>query len=143
LTRDELVTREKRFWRRDTPIGFLFDLGALLGFAICAIFTAQVLVQVVDENLAEYAVLRTLDLPDRFFGATILVSGPLVALTATPLAGLLASGLYWLSIRATGLPLELSLARLAMVGALAALVAVLAGLGAGRRLRRADPASLL
>jgi putative ABC transport system permease protein len=143
LTREELVAREKHFWRHDTPIGFLFDLGALLGFAICAIFTAQVLVQVVDENLAEYAVLRTLDMPDRFFTATILVSGLLVALVATPLAGLLAGLLYLLSVRATGLPLEMSLARLAAVGALAAVVAVLAGLGTGRRLRRADPASLL
>ncbi len=143
LTREDLIAREKRFWRRDTPIGFLFDLGAVLGFAICAIFVAQVLVQVVDENLAEYAVLRTLDLPNRFFATTILVSGLLVAAVATPLAGLLAGGLYWLSIRATGLPLEMSLARLAMVGATAALVAALAGLGAGRRLRRADPASLL
>lgn len=62
---------------------------------------------------------------------------------ATPLAGLLASGLYLLSIRATGLPLEMGVARLALVGALAALVAALAGLGTGRRLRRAGPVSLL
>ncbi|HEV2602978.1 MAG TPA: FtsX-like permease family protein [Microvirga sp.] len=143
LTRDELAAREKRFWSRDTPIGFLFDLGALLGFVICAVFVGQALVQTVEESLPEYAVLRTLDLPDRFFVLAILVSGVLLAAAATPVAGVLAALLYRMSVMATGLPLEMSMQRVALVGLLAAVTASVAGLAAGRRIRRADPASLL
>lgn len=138
-----LIQKEKRFWSKETPIGYLLDMSAAIGIFICAVFVGQALVQTVDENLSEYAVLRTLDVPDSAFVLAIVMTGVFLVLAATPAAALVAVVFYAVISAATGLPLEMSETRAFQIFVMSTVTAVIAGLLTGRRLLTADPARLL
>lgn len=138
-----LIAEEKRFWSNETPIGYFLDLSAAIGIFICAVFVGQALVQTVDENLSEYAVLRTLDMPDHAFSLAIVLTGIFLVVTASPFAVGLAVLVYHFAAAATDLPFDMTLYRMAGVIGLSLLTAVIAGLLTGRRLVTADPARLL
>ena len=102
---------EKRFWSNETPIGFLFDLGALIGFLISGIYIYQVLFQIVDENLAEYAVLKSMGYPNSFFTVLVVCTATILALAAIPPAVAVSFIVYEICVAATLLDLELTTAR--------------------------------
>jgi len=139
----DFVRLEKRFWSKETPIGFLFDIGAAIGFLISAIYTYQVLFQIVDENLSEYAVLQTMGYPRWFFTVVVMSTALILAVAALPPAVLLSAGLYEICIAATLLDLKLTLGRILAVGAIAAAVAIASAWLAKRRLNQVDPAILM
>ncbi len=143
VTIAELIAEEKRFWSEETPIGYFLDLSAALGIFICAVFVGQALVQTVDENLSEYAVLRTMDMPDGAFVLAIVFTGLFLVLTAAPFALGASLALYEVAARATDLPFAMTVAGATKIIGLSALTAVVAGLLTGRKLMTADPAKLL
>lgn len=143
LTVGELVALEQRFWRKETPIGFVFSLGTIIGFIVCAISIWQVLGQVMDENLPEYAVLQTMGFTGRFFAVVVIATALLHSLAAVPPATLGAMLVYRICAGATNLDMQLTVARVAFVGGVAVVAAVATGALAWRRLRRNDPANLI
>ena len=143
MPREDFVALEKRFWSKDTPIGFLFDIGAAVGFFISAVYIYQVLFQVVEENLSEYAVLNTMGYPRWFFAVLIISTAVILALAALPLAVAFSAGLYQICIAETQLELRLTVMRVAGVGGLALGIAVASAWLAKRRLSYADPAALM
>jgi putative ABC transport system permease protein len=143
MTVADFVKLEKRFWSKETPIGFLFDIGAAIGFLISAIYTYQVLFQIVDENLSEYAVLKTMGYPNGFFTVLVMSTALILALTALPPAVLVSVGLYEICINATLLDLKLTMGRIVGVGAIATAIAIVSAWLAKRRLNHADPATLM
>ena len=143
LTLQSFITLEKRFWSNETPIGFLFDMGALIGFLISGIYIYQVLFQIVDENLAEYAVLKSMGYPNAFFSALVLSTATILALTAVPPAIAFSFVVYEICVAATLLDLELTFNRVIGVGALTIFIAALSAWFAKRRLSRIDPAALM
>jgi putative ABC transport system permease protein len=102
-----------------------------------------VLFQITEENLAEYAVLRTMGYPSMFFLIVVVSTAVILAIAAFLPALLLSQFLYWVCIKATQLDLHLTPARVSGVGGLAILIAAGSGWLAARRLRRADPATLM
>jgi putative ABC transport system permease protein len=143
MTVPSFIKLEKRFWSKETPIGFLFDLGALIGFLISGIYIYQVLFQIVDENLAEYAVLKSMGYPKSFFTVLVICTATILALAAIPPAAMAAYVVYEICVAATLLDLELTITRVLGVGALTILVAALSAWFAKRRLHRIDPAALM
>jgi putative ABC transport system permease protein len=139
----EFVRLEKHFWSSETPIGFLFDLGAIIGFLISAIYIYQVLFQIVDENLAEYAVLKTMGYPNQFFTVLVVSTAIVLAGAALPPAIVISLAVYKLCVTATLLDLELTTVRIAGVGTLTVAVAMIAAWFAKLRLGHADPAALM
>jgi putative ABC transport system permease protein len=143
LTAEQFVELERQFWRNETPIGFLFDTGAAIGFLISAIYIYQVLFQITDENLPEYAVLQSMGYPRWFFALLIASTSLILATAALPPAAILAAVLYRVCVAATMLDLQLTATRILTVGGLAALMAIGSASVANRRLRHADPAALM
>ena len=143
MTSSAFVRLEKRFWSNETPIGFLFDLGALIGFLISGIYIYQVLFQIVDENLAEYAVLKSMGYPNLFFTVLVVCTATILALAAIPPAVAVSFIVYEICVAATRLDLQLTTARLLAVGGLTILIAALSAWFAKRRLHRIDPAALM
>lgn len=138
-----LIEKEKHFWSTETPIGYLLDLSAAIGIFICAVFVGQALVQTVDENLSEYAVLRTFDVPDGAFLLAIMMTGLFLVLAAMPLSAAVSLVFYKITAAATGLPLEMTAWRAFVILGFSVATAIVAGLLTGRRLMTADPARLL
>jgi putative ABC transport system permease protein len=143
MSRDDFVALEKKFWSDDTPIGFLFDMGAAVGFLISAVYIYQVLFHVVEENLSEYAVLKTMGYPSWFFTVLIAVTAAILALAALPLAVALSAALYRVCVAQTQLELQLTAARVGGVGGLALATAMVSAWLAKRRLSYVDPAVLM
>lgn len=138
-----LIAEERRFWSEETPIGYFLDLSAAIGIFICAVFVGQALVQTIDENLSEYAVLRTLDVPDGAMLLAIVLTGLFLVLAASPFAAGVAMVIYHFAAAATDLPFDMTLKRSADIVGISLLTALFAGLLTGRRLVTADPARLL
>ena len=143
MTLPRFITLEKRFWSNETPIGFLFDLGALVGFLISGIYIYQVLFQIVDENLAEYAVLKSMGYPNSFFTVLVVFTATILALAAIPPAIAVAFIVYEICVAATLLDLQLTVERMFAVGGLTIVIATLSAWLTKRRLHRIDPAALM
>lgn len=138
MTKADFIQFEKRYWSEQTSIGFVFELGLVIGFLVGAVFVYQVLFIVIQENMREYGVLKSLGHGPAFLYGIILQAALLVGLAALvpglPLAVLVTS----LARSATGLPILLDGAAMAWLSIATLGMAMLAGAVAGRRLREAD-----
>src|SRR5262249_37929726 len=105
LTRDELADMEKEFWRKSTPIGFIFGLGTALGFLVGVIICYQIPATDVADHLPEYATLKAIGYSDRFLTGVVMREAFWMSVLGF-LPGLAVSALlYAFLVEATGLPM--------------------------------------
>ena len=57
LTKKQFIEFEKNYWKNSTAIGFIFSLGALMGFVVGCVVVYQILYSDVTDHLPEYATL--------------------------------------------------------------------------------------
>ena len=79
LTRDEMVAREKWFWWTNTPIGFAFGAGVVLGFVVGMVICYQILASDVADHLPEYATLKAIGYPNRYLSLVVLQESLILA----------------------------------------------------------------
>jgi heterocyst specific transport system permease protein len=142
LTLAELLAIEKGFWQTNTPIGFIFILGAFIGMLVGAVIVYQILYTDVSDHLGEYATLKAMGYSDRQLHAVVLEQALILSVIGFPIGLILAQALYIGARNATHLPIEMTAARVSMVFGSAVLMCVLSGSMALRRLRSADPADV-
>lgn len=142
LTIEEMQNVEKGYWNANTPIGFIFLLGAAVGLLVGAVIVYQILYTDVNDHLAEYATMKAMGYSDRHLFIVVLEEALLLSFMGFPIGFLLAQLLYKVSRDATHLPLFMTTPRAAMVFGLTILMCCLSGLLAIRKLRSADPAEV-
>jgi putative ABC transport system permease protein len=88
ITRSEFEAREKEYWSRETPVGYITDLGFVMGLMIGMVFIYYAQYQIIRFYLPEYAILKSLGYDWWFFlcmigqiGAAIITPAYLVAFT--------------------------------------------------------------
>jgi putative ABC transport system permease protein len=142
LTREQFSQNERDYWLQNSPIGFIFNLGTLMGLIVGAVVVYQILYSDVSDHLAEYATLKAVGFADRhLFGIVVKQALILTALGFVP--GLaLAQALYILTYHATSLPIAMTLPRVLMVLALTTAMCCGSAMLAVRKLRSADPAEI-
>lgn len=86
ITREEFESREKNYWSRETPVGYITDLGFIMGLMIGMVFIYYAQYQIIRFYLPEYAILKSLGYDYWFFlcmigqiGAAIITPAFLVA----------------------------------------------------------------
>ncbi len=91
ITRHEFEAREKDYWSRETPVGYITDLGFVMGLMIGMVFIYYAQYQIIRFYLPEYAILKSLGYDWWFFfcmigqiGAAIITPAFLVAFTLGP-----------------------------------------------------------
>jgi putative ABC transport system permease protein len=142
MTRDEYTDREKAYWARRTPIGFVITAGLLVGFAVGCVIVYQILYTDVLDHLDEYATLKAIGYTDRQLVSVVLQQSLILsALGFLPGLGLSAI-LYHLIREIARLPAEITPARAGAVLLLSVAMCGLAGFLAMRKLRAADPAEV-
>ena len=142
LTHDEFVQKETTYWTTNTPTGFIFKLGVLMGIFVGSIIVYQILYSDVTDHLPEYATLKAMGYPDRFL-FKIVIQESLILSVFGYLPGVLVSQLaYTASQKATLLPLKLTVARVVVVYFLTVLMCAISAALAMRRLKAADPAEI-
>lgn len=133
---------EQTYWRTSTAIGFIFTLGAAMGFVVGCVIVYQILSSDVSDHLPEYATLMAMGyaLPSllRVVGREGLLLAVLGYLPAYA-AGL---GLYALVRSGTNLPVFMNLDRALVVLVMILVMCLASSALAMRRLADADPAEI-
>ncbi|KLU07116.1 ABC transporter [Rhodopirellula islandica] len=142
LTRQQIRDREQTFWSEQTPIGMIFLIGTLMGFAVGVIICYQILFTNLQDAMSEYATLKAMGYPNRFFVGLVVRQSVYLSVLGFIPAVLIALALFQGLESLTGLPMALTLTRAGSVLALTTLMCLISGLLALRKLVRADPASL-
>jgi putative ABC transport system permease protein len=142
LTKQEYREKEQAFLDASTPIGYVFNLGTIMGFCVGAIICYQILFTDVTNQLPQFATLRAIGYSDVTVAGIVLRQAVgLSAISFVP--GLIASRiLYALIATITGLPLEMSVTRVAWVLLLTTAMCVISGAIAARKAVALAPADL-
>ena len=140
--RQDLIDREIRFWNKQTPIGIIFSVGAMMGFAVGVIICYQILFTSIHDSMSEFATLKAMGYPTRYFVALVVRQSVYLSLAGFIPALLVSYGMFQLIEALVGLPMLLTLPRVGLVLALTVTMCLTSGLLAMRKLISADPASL-
>ena len=142
LTREDFAAREADYWERRAAIGFIFDLGAVMGLLVGGVIVYQILYTDVVNHLHEYATLKAMGVRDRYLYAVVLnESGFLSVLGFVP-GFAIAEVLYAVARQNAHVPVQMTVARAAGVFVLTVLMCVASGWLAMRKLAHADPAEV-
>ena len=142
MTLDEYIAREKEYWARRTPIGFVLTAGLLVGFAVGSVIVYQILYTDVLDHLHEYATLKAIGYTDRQLISVVFQQSVILSAIGF-LPGLaLSAWVYYLVREVARLPAELTAQRAIAVLALTIAMCLVAGGLAMRKLRAADPAEV-
>jgi putative ABC transport system permease protein len=142
LTRAGFIAREKDYWNRNTPIGYVFLFGVIMGLGVGGVIVYQILFSDVSEHLREYATLKAIGYPNRYLFSIVLRESIFLALLGYVPGVVVALGLYWVTDAATGLPLTLTTERAIFVLLLTLAMCCVSGVIALRKVRSADPAEV-
>jgi len=142
LTRTEFRTAEIGFWDESTPIGTIFTFGKIIGFIVGMVICYQVIYSDITDHMPEFATLKAMGYPAKYFIRLIVVEALLLAVAGF-LPGALASRILygWLGGQ-TGLLMRMTWDGLLFVLLSTIAMCVASGLLAVRKLLAADPASL-
>lgn len=141
-TKQEFRTKELTFWRKSTPIGYIFFVGAALGFVVGIIICYQIIFASISSHMAEFATLKAMGYRDRYF-VTLVVTESVYLSILGFVPGLVVSWILYASLSQwTGLLMDLTPFRAALVYVLALGMCVISGGFAMRKVLSADPAEL-
>jgi putative ABC transport system permease protein len=142
LTHSGLVERERKHWESSTPIGYIFNMGVMIGLLVGCIIVYQILYTDVTDHLGEYATLKAMGYHDRALYSIVIQESIILSLFGF-LPGVGISMLaYHVAGDATSLPIKMTFLRIVMVYILTALMCIISGALAMRKLRSADPAEI-
>ncbi len=142
LSKQQLIDREKQFWQQNAPLGYIFMVGAVMGFVVGVVICYQIVYADIADHMREFATLKAIGYGTSYFLGLVLEQSLYLAFLGF-LPGLLVSyaGYRFLAIY-TGLTMQLtpSLALLILLTTTA--MCTLSGLLAVTKLLATDPAEL-
>ncbi|NJR19562.1 MAG: FtsX-like permease family protein [Calothrix sp. CSU_2_0] len=142
MTKQEYIDFERNFWASNTAIGFIFTLGAIMGFIVGTVIVYQILYTEVADHLSEYATLKAIGYSHKYLLNVILQESLILALLGYVPGFTLALFLYQKAREATLLPVFMSADRAVFVLILTVIMCYLSGVIAVRKLRAVDPADI-
>ncbi len=142
LTPAEIVEREREITTRKAPVGIVFGLGLLVGFAIGVVVCYQILFNEVSDHLPQFAMIKAIGHPPRYITAVVLHEALLLSISGYLTGALAGWGLYLLLEQQTALQMDLTPPRLLLVLVLTTGMCLLAGRLALNKVHSSDPADL-
>jgi len=142
MTKQEYIDFERNFWATNTAIGFIFTLGAIMGFIVGTVIVYQILYTEVADHLSEYATLKAIGYSHKYLLNVILQESLILAFLGYIPGFGLAIFLYQKAREATLLPLFMTLDRAILVLILTFIMCYLSGVIAVRKLSAVDPADI-
>ena len=142
FTKEQFIEFEKNYWRSSTAIGFIFTLGAGMGFVVGCVIVYQILYGDVSDHLAEYATLMAMGYRLKDLLAVVAREGLLLDLIGYLPAYAAGEGLYALIRTSTKLPVAMEFNRAFLVLSMILVMCLGSALLAMRKLVDADPAEI-
>jgi putative ABC transport system permease protein len=142
LTRTEYIAFEQGYWQQQTPIGPIFNLGAIMGFLVGIIIVYQVLSTDVNAHLREYATFKAMGYSNIYLLGIVFEEALILAIVGF-IPGLIVSiGLYTVVGGATNLPIAMTIVRATQVFTGTLFMCMLSGAVATGKVQAADPADM-
>jgi len=142
MTPAQVAKRERAYTTDHAPVGIVFGLGLMVGFAIGTVVCYQILFNEVSDHLPQFAMIKAIGHPPGFIASIVLQEALILSLGGYA-AGLAASlGLYSFLQHGTALRMDLTSGRGSVVLVLATGMCLLAGRLALKKVTTTDPADL-
>ena len=142
FTKQAFIEFEKNYWRSSTSIGFIFSLGAAMGFVVGCVIVYQILYTDVSDHLPEYATLMAMGYRLKTLLGVVAREGIFLAVMGYVPAYAAGQALYALVRSSTKLPVAMDLLRAVLVFSLILAMCMGSAVLAMRRLVDADPAEI-
>ena len=142
FTRQALLEQERDYWNKHLPIGFIFNLGSLMGLVVGGVVVYQILFADVNDQLPEYATLKAMGYLDRDLSKVVLQEAVILSALGFVPGYLIAQMLYIFAHNKAGVPIHMTVSRVVIVFILTVLTCGVSGFIAMRKLRLADPAEI-
>lgn len=142
FTKDEFTHQERKFWTDSTPVGFIFNLGTVMGFVVGVIICYQIIYANISDHMAEFATLKAMGYSNRYFIALVLLESLFLSVLGFVPGLLISLVLYSGLAYFTGLLMLLNVSRGALVYVLTLAMCSVSGCLAMRKVLAADPAEL-
>ena len=133
---------EKNYWRTSTAIGFIFTLGAGMGFVVGCVIVYQILYSDVSDHLPEYATLMAMGYRLISLIGVVAREALILAVLGYLPAFLAGQGLYAAIRSSTQLPVAMDGQRALLVFGMILVMCMGSATMAMRRLADADPAEI-
>lgn len=142
FTLQGIVLAEQAYQRRQTPVGFVFSFGIVIGIIVGMVMVYQVLTTDVQDHLPEYATFKAIGYSSWYFLSIVFEEALSLAILGFIPGLAISLVLYEVAAEATALPISMPLTRPLMVSGFTLLMCTISGALATRRLAHADPADL-
>ncbi|WP_071189492.1 ABC transporter permease DevC [Trichormus sp. NMC-1] len=142
FTRAEFIKFEEDFWKKESPIGFIFTIGVAMGFIVGVIIVYQVLSTDVNSHLKEYATFKAMGYQNSYLLGVIFEEAIILAALGFIPGFIVPLGIYQLARNATNLPIYMTLTRALIVLILTIIMCAISGTIATSKLQSADPADM-
>jgi putative ABC transport system permease protein len=142
LTKAGFAAVERSYWEDSTSIGFIFGLGAAMGFIVGTVIVYQVLYTDVSDHLPEYATLKAMGYKSTYLYSVVLQESLILSVLGYIPGFIIVWGVYNLIKAATALPVGMTAERALTVFILTVVMCVASGAIAMRRVQSADPADI-
>ncbi len=133
---------EKQHWAESTPIGFIFNLGTIIGLVFGGVIVYQILYSQIADSLYIYATFKAIGYSKIYLISIVIQQAVLMSLMGYIPGFILCLGLYQFVQDATRLPMFMTFSRALIVLLLTITMCSIAGLLAMKKLQSADPADL-
>jgi len=142
MTRDQVIEREKEFWRKATPAGYVFGLGVVVGFVIGVIICYQILYTNIVDHLRQLATLKAMGYRDRDVVGIVIRQSLLLSLLGFGPGVVMSACVYAILTSLTAIGMYLIVGRVAFILSLTVAMCVASAGLAVRKALAADPAEL-
>ncbi|WP_310414951.1 ABC transporter permease DevC [Chamaesiphon sp. OTE_8_metabat_110] len=142
LTRAEYIAFEQGYWQQQTPIGPIFNLGAIMGFLVGIIIVYQVLSTDVNAHLKEYATFKAMGYSNTYLLGIVFEEALILAIVGFIPGLIVSTGLYTVVGGATNLPIAMTIVRATQVFTGTLIMCMLSGAVATGKVQAADPADM-
>ncbi|MCW6051422.1 ABC transporter permease DevC [Lyngbya sp. CCAP 1446/10] len=141
-SKEEFVAFERKYWEEGTAIGFIFTLGAAMGFIVGIVIVYQILYTDVTDHLPEYATLKAMGYKDFYFLIVVFQEALILAILGYLPGFGISVVLYNLGRSATSLPMYMTVGKAVTVFVMTVVMCSVSGAIAVRKLQAADPADI-
>jgi putative ABC transport system permease protein len=142
ISRDDFEAREKQYWSRETPVGYITDLGFVMGLMIGMVFIYYAQYQIIRFYLPEYAILKSLGYDWWFFLCMIGQIGAAIITPAFLVAFALARLVYGAAEASIHLGMTMGLREMVVALVASIVMTAVSSVFAIRRLWKVDPIML-
>jgi putative ABC transport system permease protein len=142
MSKERMIDREMNFWKRNAPLGYIFMVGAIMGFVVGIVICYQIVYADITDHMREFATLKAIGYGTGYFFGLVLQQCLYLSLLGFVPGLIVSLILYRILAVVTGLTMGLSpLLGLGVLGVTAAMC-VISGVLAVSKLIAADPAEL-